>query len=114
MFGPVTTFLDFRYMTQNNLCRKAKRPSWEVLNKPTHFATDFKAKEASMTKRTASWANHAVPLVAAAVLTLMSPFPVVGQTPFLVYSGAGADASSIAPVVDAFRNVLGANNGNLI
>jgi len=34
------------------------------------------------------------------------------QAPFIVYSGAGPDAPSIAPVVDAFRNVLGNNNGN--
>jgi len=40
-------------------------------------------------------------------------FPVFGPT-FLAYSSSGSDATAIAPVVDAFRNVFGTNNGNAL
>jgi len=40
-------------------------------------------------------------------------FPPFGPI-FVAYSASGSDATAIAPVVDAFRNVLGSNNGNAL
>jgi hypothetical protein len=56
------------------------------------------------------WIRYSVSL--AVVLVLLNLNPMFGQTPFVAYSAAGPDATSIAPVVNAFRNVLGTNNGN--
>jgi hypothetical protein len=60
-----------------------------------------------------------MPLIAVCLLLLLTPcsfgqaFPPAGPT-FVAYSGSGSDATAIAPVVDAFRNVLGTNNGNAL
>ena len=63
--------------------------------------------------------SYAMPRIAVCLLTLLTPGSMFGQTsvvgpPFMAYSAAGSDATAIAPVVDAFRNVLGTNNGNAL
>jgi hypothetical protein len=61
--------------------------------------------------------SYPMPLMAVCLLSLLIPCSVFAQIPparFLVYSAAGSDATAIAPVVDAFRNVLGTNNGNAL
>jgi hypothetical protein len=56
-----------------------------------------------------------MPLIALYLLPLLTPCSMFGQAPtFLAYSAAGSDATAIAPVVDAFRTVLGTNNGNAL
>jgi hypothetical protein len=64
--------------------------------------------------------SYAMPLIAVCLLPLLTPcsmfgqaFPVFGST-FMAYSASGSDGTAIAPVVDAFRNVLGTNNGNAL
>ena len=71
-------------------------------------------------KAASSRMSYAMPLIAVCLLPLLTPcsmfgqaFPVFGST-FMAYSASGSDASAIAPVVDAFRNVLGTNNGNAL
>jgi hypothetical protein len=61
---------------------------------------------------------YAMPLIAVCLSPLLTPcsmfgqaFPPIGPA-FVSYSASGSDATAIAPVVDAFRNVLGTNNGN--
>jgi hypothetical protein len=61
--------------------------------------------------------SYAIPLIAVCLLPLLTPYSTFGQFPtlepkFVAYSASGSDATAIAPVVDAFRNVLGTNNGN--
>lgn len=53
-------------------------------------------------------------LAAAVLLVLVTPGLMFGQSPFVAYSAAGPDGASIAPVISAFRNVLGTNNGNAL
>ena len=50
----------------------------------------------------------------AVLLALLTPCPMFGQSPFVAYSAAGPDGTSIAAVVNAFRGVLGTNNGNAL
>jgi hypothetical protein len=65
--------------------------------------------------------SYAIPLIAVCLLALLltpystfgQAFPPIGPT-FLAYSASGSDATAIAPVVNAFRNVLGSNNGNAL
>src|SRR5262245_24496258 len=64
--------------------------------------------------------NYAMPLIGICLLALLTPcsmfgqaFPNVGPA-FVAYSASGSDATAISPVVDAFRNVLGTNNGNAV
>jgi hypothetical protein len=55
--------------------------------------------------------SYFIPLIAVSLLALAMPHATLGQE-FVVYSASGVDAASITAVVDAFRNALGANNGN--
>jgi hypothetical protein len=49
----------------------------------------------------------------AALLSTVYAFSVFAQSSSLVvYSGTGGDTTALSPVVNAFRAVLGANNGN--
>jgi len=64
--------------------------------------------------------SYAMPLIAVCLFSLLTPcsmfgqaFPPFGPT-FVAYSASGADATAIGPVVNAFRNALGANNGNAL
>ena len=50
-------------------------------------------------------------LVAASIAALASAMPAAGAP--IVFSSAGADAAAIQAEVDAFRDALGANNGNV-
>lgn|SRR5574341_338716 len=59
--------------------------------------------------------NYLAPMFAICLLALAAPGATLAQeSPFVVYSAAGPVASSIAPVINAFRNVLGGNNGNAV
>src|SRR5262245_42653555 len=64
--------------------------------------------------------SYAIPLIAVCMLTLTVPRQMFGQAfpqiqpIFVAYSVSGSDATALAPVVDAFRNVLGTNNGNAL
>src|SRR5688572_18203807 len=64
--------------------------------------------------------NYAMPLIAVSLWPILIPPSMFGQAPpafgptFMAYSASGSDATAIAPVVDAFRNVLGTNNGNAL
>ena len=67
-------------------------------------------------KAARSCMNYA--MVAVCLLPLLTPISMFGQAlpgaRFVAYSASGSDATAIAPVVDAFRNVLGTNNGNAL
>jgi hypothetical protein len=75
--------------------------------------------EVSM-KTAKSHGIYAMTLIAVCLFPLLTPFFIFGQalpafgSTFLAFSASGSDATAIAPVVNAFRNVLGANNGNAL
>jgi len=53
--------------------------------------------------------------IALCFLALAAPSGAVGEvSSFAVYSSAGPDAASVAPVINAFRSALGALNGNAV
>jgi hypothetical protein len=64
--------------------------------------------------------RYAIALIAVSLWPLLTPcstsgqaFPTFGPA-FVSYSASGPDATTIAPTVNAFRNVLGTNNGNAL
>jgi hypothetical protein len=68
-------------------------------------------------KTATSRMRYAMPLIAVCLLPFLTPCSIVGQTlgpTFMSYSASGSDATAIAPVVNAFRNVLGTDNGNAL
>jgi len=65
-----------------------------------------------MIKNAQLWTMY--PAAVAVLLALLTPSLMFGQSPFVAYSAAGPDGTSIAPVVNAFRSVLGTNNGNAL
>ena len=65
------------------------------------------------TNRSKIYSNSLVLLIAV-VFLFTNPSAVFAQE-FVAYSAAGIDATSIQPVVDAFRNAVGSpNNGNVL
>ena len=57
--------------------------------------------------------RYAAP-IAVCLIALHTPCSMFAQSPFVAYSAAGPDSTSIAAVVNAFRGVLGTNNGNAL
>jgi hypothetical protein len=66
-----------------------------------------------MLRRVRVWIACTASITAVCLLTLVAADPAFGQgSPFVVYSATGPDTAGIEPVVNAFRAILGNNNGN--
>jgi hypothetical protein len=90
---------------------------WAKTRDSDQFQSSHTFKGGSM-KAARSRMSYAMPLIGVFLLPLLTPCSMFGQAlpgaRFVAYSASGSDATAIALVVDAFRNVLGTNNADAL